>query len=252
MGTSMNPDPVDGTSADTGPVDDASADTGPVEGGPVEGGPVDTGVLTTAFFVAWFDDVAKQVRLQRERLTALDAAIGDADHGVNLDRGFTEVGKALAGSPPTSPGQALLSAGTTLIRRVGGASGPLYGSAFRAMGKAMAAPVTLAGFAAAFDAGVVAIEQLGKAAPGDKTMVDALAPASRALALAVRDGVEAREAFELAARAAEEGARATIPLRARKGRASYLGERSVGHEDPGAASSALIIASLATVATVAP
>ena len=236
MSTSMNPDSAD----------DASADTGPVEGGPV-----DTGVLTTGFFVAWFDDVAKQVRLQRERLTELDAAIGDADHGANLDRGFTEVLKALADSPPTAPGQVLVSAGTTLIRRVGGASGPLYGSAFRAMGKAVGAPVTLAGFAAAFDAGVVAVEQLGKAAPGDKTMVDALAPASRALALAVRDGVGARKAFELAAHAAEEGARATIPLRARKGRASYLGERSIGHEDPGAASSALIVASLATVATVA-
>ena len=233
MGTSMNPDSVDG---------------GPVNDGPVDSDHVDGGVLTTGFFVAWFDDVAKQVRLQRERLTELDAAIGDADHGANLDRGFTEVGKALAGSPPTSPGQALMSAGTTLIRRVGGASGPLYGSAFRAMGKAVEAPVTLAGFAAAFDAGVVAVERLGKAVPGDKTMVDALAPASRALALAVRDGVGAREAFKLAARAAEEGARATIPLRARKGRASYLGERSIGHQDPGATSSALLVAGLAEVA----
>ncbi|MFD1539874.1 dihydroxyacetone kinase subunit DhaL [Nonomuraea guangzhouensis] len=246
MSTSMDPDSVGGDSVDTG-----STDTGPADTGPAAGGFAGGGVLTTAFFVAWFEEIAKQVRLQRERLTALDAAIGDADHGTNLDRGFTEVGKALTGSPPTSPGQALLSAGTTLIRRVGGASGPLYGSAFRAMGKAVAEPVTLAGFAAAFDAGVVAVEQLGKAVPGDKTMVDALVPASRALALAVRDGVGAREAFDLAARAAEEGARATIPLRARKGRASYLGERSIGHEDPGAASSALIVASLATVATAA-
>ncbi|MFG1680139.1 dihydroxyacetone kinase subunit DhaL [Nonomuraea sp. NPDC049269] len=241
MSTSMDPDSVNGDSVGGDSVDTGSAD----------GGFADGGVLTTAFFVAWFDDIAKQVRLQRERLTALDAAIGDADHGTNLDRGFTEVSKALTDSPPTSPGQALLSAGTTLIRRVGGASGPLYGSAFRAMGKAVEAPVTLAGFAAAFDAGVVAVEQLGKAVPGDKTMVDALVPAARTLALAVRDGVGVREAFELAARAAEEGARTTIPLRARKGRASYLGERSIGHEDPGAASSALIVASLATVAAAA-
>ncbi|MEV1249153.1 dihydroxyacetone kinase subunit DhaL [Nonomuraea sp. NPDC050022] len=212
-----------------------------------DGGFMDPGMLTTAFFVAWMEEVAEQVRVHRERLTALDAAIGDADHGANLDRGFTEILKALADSPPTAPGQVLVSAGTTLIRRVGGASGPLYGSAFRAMGKAMEAPVTQAGFAAAFEAGVVAVERLGKAAPGDKTMVDALAPASLALALAVRDGVGVREAFELAARAAEEGARATIPMLARKGRASYLGERSVGHEDPGAASSALIVACLVTV-----
>ncbi|MEU7744757.1 dihydroxyacetone kinase subunit DhaL [Nonomuraea sp. NPDC049158] len=213
------------------------------------GGSTGPGTLTTAFFVAWLEEVAEQVRAQRERLTALDAAIGDADHGANLDRGFTEVLKALADSPPAAPGQVLVSAGTTLIRRVGGASGPLYGSAFRAMGKAMEAPVTQAGFAAAFEAGVVAVERLGKAAPGDKTMVDALAPASLALALAVRDGAGVREAFELAARAAEEGARATIPMPARKGRASYLGERSVGHEDPGAASSALIVACLVTVSS---
>ncbi|MFG1961194.1 dihydroxyacetone kinase subunit DhaL [Nonomuraea sp. NPDC049028] len=213
------------------------------------GSSMDPGTFTTAFFVAWLEEVAEQVRVHRERLTALDAAIGDADHGANLDRGFTEVLKALADSPPTAPGQVLVSAGTTLIRRVGGASGPLYGSAFRAMGKAMEAPVTQAGFAAAFEAGVVAVERLGKAAPGDKTMVDALAPASLALALAVRDGVAVREAFELAARAAEEGARATIPMQARKGRASYLGERSVGHEDPGAASSALIVSCLVTVSS---
>ncbi|MER6947697.1 dihydroxyacetone kinase subunit DhaL [Nonomuraea sp. NPDC000554] len=204
--------------------------------------------MDTRFFVAWIEDAARLVRLQREHLTELDAAIGDADHGTNLDRGFTEVRQAFADQPPDTPAQVLLSAGATLIRRVGGASGPLYGSVFRQMGRSLDDPVTLAGFAAAFEAGVVAVERLGKTAPGDKTMVDALAPASRELARAVRDGVGAREAFERAARAAEEGARATIPLRARKGRASYLGERSIGHEDPGAASSALIVAALAAVA----
>ncbi|MEV0592181.1 dihydroxyacetone kinase subunit DhaL [Nonomuraea cavernae] len=204
--------------------------------------------MDTAFFVAWFEDTAKVIRLHRDELTRLDAAIGDADHGANLDRGFGEVRTALTEWPPASPVQALVSAGTTLIRRVGGASGPLYGSAFRQMGKTLEEPVTLARFAGAFEAGVVAVERLGKASPGDKTMIDALAPASRALARAVHEGLEPPEAFEQAARAAEEGARATIPMRARKGRASYLGERSVGHEDPGAASSALIVASLATVA----
>ncbi|MGI5292233.1 dihydroxyacetone kinase subunit DhaL [Nonomuraea polychroma] len=204
--------------------------------------------LDTAFFVAWFEEAARLVRRDRDRLTALDAAIGDADHGTNLDRGLTEVAKALAEWPPDTPVQVLTSAGATLIRRVGGASGPLYGSVFRQMGKALRAPVTLAGFSAAFEEGVVALERLGKAALGDKTMVDALAPASRALALAVRDGVGVREAFEQAARAAAEGAQATIPMQARKGRASYLGERSIGHEDPGAASAALFMAALATVA----
>lgn len=204
--------------------------------------------METDLFVAWFEEAAKLVRRDRDRLTRLDAAIGDADHGTNLDRGLTEVCKALTDTLPESPEQVLTTAGTTLIRRVGGASGPLYGSVFRAMGKALVSPVTLAGFSAAFEEGVVAVERLGKAALGDKTMVDALAPASRALALAVRDGVGVRKALDEAARAAEEGAKATIPMQARKGRASYLGERSIGHEDPGAASAALFLAALASVA----
>ncbi|TDE48536.1 dihydroxyacetone kinase subunit L [Nonomuraea mesophila] len=204
--------------------------------------------MDTDMFVAWFEEAARLVHRDRERLTRLDAAIGDADHGTNLDRGLSEVRKALTEWPPESPVQVLTSAGTALIRRVGGASGPLYGSVFRQMGKVLESPVTLAGFSAAFEEGVVAVERLGKAAPGDKTMVDALAPASRALALAVRDGAGVREAFEQAARAAAEGAEATIPMQARKGRASYLGERSIGHEDPGAASSALFMAALAAVA----
>ncbi|NRQ33986.1 dihydroxyacetone kinase subunit L [Nonomuraea sp. NN258] len=206
--------------------------------------------MDTDFFVAWLAEAGRRVRAQRERLTELDAAIGDADHGANLDRGFTEVSKALADAPPDSPAQALVTAGTTLIRRVGGASGPLYGSMLRQMGRTLEppqSPVTLAAFSGAFDAGVLAVERLGKATAGDKTMVDALSPAGRALALAVRDGVGPRTAFEQAAAAAEEGARGTIPLRARKGRASYLGERSVGHEDPGAASAVLIVAALAAV-----
>ncbi|MGW3344349.1 dihydroxyacetone kinase subunit DhaL [Nonomuraea rubra] len=204
--------------------------------------------MEAALFVAWFEEAARLVRADRDRLTRLDAAIGDADHGTNLDRGLTEVLKALADTVIESEAQVLTTAGATLIRRVGGASGPLYGSLFRQMGKALETPVTLAGFAAAFEEGVVAVERLGKAALGDKTMVDALAPASRALALAVRDGVGVREALDQAARAAADGSKATIPMQARKGRASYLGERSIGHEDPGAASSALFMAALATVA----
>ncbi|MEV0993988.1 dihydroxyacetone kinase subunit DhaL [Nonomuraea sp. NPDC050202] len=204
--------------------------------------------METALFVAWFEESARLVRADRDRLTRLDAAIGDADHGTNLDRGLTEVLKALADTAIESESQVLTTAGATLIRRVGGASGPLYGSLFRQMGKALETPVTLAGFAAAFEEGVVAVERLGKAALGDKTMVDALAPASRALALAVRDGVGVRQALDQAARAAADGAKATIPMQARKGRASYLGERSIGHEDPGAASATLFMTALATVA----
>ncbi|WP_327085635.1 dihydroxyacetone kinase subunit DhaL [Nonomuraea sp. NBC_01738] len=191
---------------------------------------------------AWVAEVARVVTADRERLTALDAAIGDADHGANLERGFAAVtsGSTAGGTA----GEVLVGVGNTLISRVGGASGPLYGSAFRAMGKALEEPVTGTGFAAAFQAGVEAVGKLGRSAEGDKTMLDALLPASRALAGAVREGCDAREAFRRAAEAALAGARATIPLVARKGRASYLGARSAGHEDPGAASAALIVGAL--------
>lgn len=196
-----------------------------------------------AFFVAWVKEIARVLSVERDKLTRLDAAIGDADHGTNLDRGFSSARESLPDGPP---GQVLAHVGTTLIRRVGGASGPLYGSAFRAMGKALgeAEEVTPAEFAAALQAGVDAVMRLGKAAEGDKTMVDALAPAARTLAQAMDEGAGQDDAFSRAARAAEEGARATIPLQARKGRASYLGPRSVGHQDPGATSAALIVAAL--------
>ncbi|NUR87245.1 MAG: dihydroxyacetone kinase subunit L [Nonomuraea sp.] len=179
--------------------------------------------------LAWVAEIARSVSAARERLTELDAAIGDADHGANLDRGFTEVTAALA-TPPETAGEVLALTGVTLIRKVGGASGPLYGSFFRALGKHVG---DSADFAAAFADGVAAVQRLGKAEPGDKTMLDALLPAAAALA----EGTDP-------ATAARVGAKATIPLQARKGRASYLGERSVGHEDPGAASAALIVAAL--------
>jgi dihydroxyacetone kinase-like protein len=199
--------------------------------------------VDTPFFTAWFEKIAEVVSAQREHLTTLDAAIGDADHGANLDRGFTEVRTALAGKTPATPGAVLTLAGGTLIRKVGGASGPLYGTAFREMGKAVGdtADVTPEQLAEALAAALDGIRKLGSAQEGDKTMVDALAPAVRAFAQAVRDGADPLDA---AAGAAREGARATIPLQARKGRASYLGPRSVGHEDPGAASTALILGAL--------
>ncbi|MCG5212565.1 dihydroxyacetone kinase subunit DhaL [Streptosporangium sp. KLBMP 9127] len=204
--------------------------------------------MDTPFFTAWFEEITDVVAVQREHLTELDAAIGDADHGANLDRGFKAVREALAAKPPASPGAALVLAGSTLIRKVGGASGPLYGTAFREMGKAVgdAPEVSPELLAEALAAALAGVQKLGSAEEGDKTMVDALAPAVRAFSQAVRDGGDAPEA---AARAALEGAAATIPLTARKGRASYLGPRSAGHEDPGAASTALILEALRATGT---
>lgn len=202
--------------------------------------------MDTSFFTAWLGETARLVAEHRDRLTRLDAAIGDADHGHNLDRGFKAIMTALAEKPPATPGAALTLAGTTLIRKVGGASGPLYGTAFRQAGKTLrdAGEVTLAELAAALAAGLDAVRRLGSAEEGDKTMVDAMAPAVRALTDAARAGAAPGEAFAAAEEAAREGAKATVPMPARKGRASYLGPRSVGHEDPGAASTALIFDAL--------
>ncbi|MEO3862545.1 dihydroxyacetone kinase subunit DhaL [Acrocarpospora sp. B8E8] len=204
--------------------------------------------MDTSFFVAWMEEIATAVQAQRDHLTQLDAAIGDADHGSNLDRGFGEVRRALADSPPETPGSTLMLAGSTLIRKVGGASGPLYGTAFRQMGKSLGdvPDVSLAELSAALDAALAGVQKLGAAVEGDKTMVDALAPAVRALAQAVQEGAKPEDALSAVAAAAQEGARATIPLQARKGRASYLGSRSAGHEDPGAASTALVLSALRT------
>ncbi|WP_204283849.1 dihydroxyacetone kinase subunit DhaL [Microbispora amethystogenes] len=207
--------------------------------------------MNTEFFAAWIEEITAAVRAGRDHLTELDAAIGDADHGTNLDRGFTAVGEALAAAPPRTPGALLVLVGTTLIRKVGGASGPLYGTAFREMGKAFgeAPEISPAELSAGVDAALAGVRRLGSAAEGDKTMVDALAPAAAALSRAVRDGLKPEEALEAAATAAAEGARATVPLQARKGRASYLGPRSVGHEDPGAASTALVFGALRAAAS---
>jgi dihydroxyacetone kinase-like protein len=198
-------------------------------------------------FLAWITSAAAAIEVNRDHLTQLDAAIGDADHGINLARGFTAVTAALAeGDGPATPGAVLTLTGTTLISKVGGASGPLYGTAFRRAGKALGASSTvgMAELAQALEAALAGVQQLGAAREGDKTMVDALAPATRAFAKAVAEGASAADALAALADAAAEGAAATVQLQARKGRASYLGPRSVGHEDPGAASTALILAAL--------
>ncbi|MGI5372007.1 dihydroxyacetone kinase subunit DhaL [Streptomyces iakyrus] len=197
-------------------------------------------MLDADFFRRWMTATAASVDREAERLTALDSPIGDADHGSNLQRGFTAVVAALEKEAPDTPGGVLTLAGRRLISTVGGASGPLYGTLLRRTGKALgdAGEVSAEQLAEAFRAGVDAVMTLGGAAPGDKTMIDALVPAVDALG----------DSFAAARTAAEEGAVATTPLQARKGRASYVGERSIGHQDPGATSSALLIAGLAEAA----
>lgn len=197
-------------------------------------------MLDADFFRRWMTATAASVDREAEHLTALDSPIGDADHGSNLQRGFTAVTAILEKEAPDTPGAVLTLAGRQLISTVGGASGPLYGTLLRRTGKALgeAGEVGEEQLAEALRAGVDAVMTLGGAAPGDKTMIDALVPAVEALG----DG------FTAARTAAEEGALATTPLQARKGRASYLGERSIGHQDPGATSAALLIAALAEAA----
>ncbi|MEC4020737.1 dihydroxyacetone kinase subunit DhaL [Streptomyces sp. H27-D2] len=199
-------------------------------------------MLDTDFFRRWLAAAATTIDREATRLTELDSAIGDADHGANMQRGFKAVTAALEKEPPATPGAVLMLAGRTLISTVGGASGPLYGTLLRRTGKALGDQdqVGREDLASALRAGVEAVAVLGGAAPGDKTMLDALTPAVEALG----------ESFGAASAAADEGALATVPLQARKGRASYLGARSVGHQDPGATSSALILAALAETAAV--
>jgi phosphoenolpyruvate---glycerone phosphotransferase subunit DhaL len=205
------------------------------------------------FFRAWITAIAAVVQDQRDHLTQLDAAIGDADHGTNLARGFTAVVAALEADNPVTPGAVLTLTGRTLISKVGGASGPLYGTAFRRAGKALgdAADVDLPALAAALEAALAGVQQLGAAKEGDKTMVDVLAPATSAFSKAVAEGRPAPEALAALVEAAQAGAEATVSMQALKGRASYLGPRSVGHEDPGSASAALILGALRDTALAA-
>ncbi|GAA4791667.1 dihydroxyacetone kinase subunit DhaL [Streptomyces ziwulingensis] len=197
-------------------------------------------MLDAEFFRRWMTAAAASVDREAAQLTALDSPIGDADHGSNLKRGFTAVREVLEKEAPGTPGAVLTLAGRQLISTVGGASGPLYGTLLRRTGKALGdgPEVSAEQLAEALRTGVEAVRALGGAAPGDKTMIDALVPAVDALG----------DSFAAARSAAQAGAVATVPLRARKGRASYLGERSIGHQDPGAASSALLISALAEAA----
>jgi len=193
--------------------------------------------------VAWITAFAGTVRENREYLTTLDSAIGDADHGINMDRGFQAVLGKIGALPGGDIGVLCKTVGMTLVSTVGGASGPLYGTFFLQLGTATAGKeaIDVAGLAAALEAGVAGIQRLGKAEPGDKTMLDTLIPARDALKEAAANGAPVGQAIGLTVAAAEQGMLATTPLVARKGRASYLGERSAGHQDPGATSSYLLL-----------
>jgi phosphoenolpyruvate---glycerone phosphotransferase subunit DhaL len=202
--------------------------------------------VNAATLHSWFAAAAASLREQRDYLTQLDAAIGDADHGTNMDRGFTAVLEKLDGLDSTPPGKLLTTAGSTLVSTVGGASGPLWGTALRRAGRSLGSGEEFDGeqLVAALEAALAGVVELGAAQEGDKTMVDALAPAVRALREGVESGSPVAKALAAARVAAEEGMKATVPLQAQKGRASYLGERSIGHQDPGATSTALILAAL--------
>ena len=231
--------------------------------------------MSASWVRAWLRSSAAVVHERSAWLTELDAAIGDGDHGINLERGFALLVARLGleepdglGEAPDLPADVLLrEAGRVLLGSVGGASGALYGRALQRasaaladgwaegaavvdVGRAGAAPADpgreTAMVARALDAAVEGIAALGRSGPGDKTMLDALAPAALSLRASAAAGLDPGVALDLAADVAEQGARATIPLVARRGRASYLGERSAGHLDPGAASSALLIRALAS------
>lgn len=203
---------------------------------------VDAVVLTD-----WVSRFGAAVTEKRDWLTELDSAIGDADHGANMARGMSAVGEKLSAGAPGTVDELLKTVGMTLVSSVGGASGPLYGTFFLRMGMA-AGPVTALdgpALAAALRAGLDGIVARGKAEAGDKTMFDAMAPAVDAMDAALAAGASVPDAAKAASDAAAAGRDATLPLVARKGRASYLGERSAGHLDPGAASTAILFDTLA-------
>jgi dihydroxyacetone kinase-like protein len=206
-----------------------------------------TTTIDTTTLLDWITRFRDAVTEKREWLTELDSAIGDADHGSNMSRGMTAVVEKLDAGAPATADELLKSVGMTLVSSVGGASGPLYGTLFLRMGMTAGAVTELdaAGLAAALRAGLDGIVARGKAEAGDKTMFDAMAPAVDAFDTAIAGGSDLTAAALSAADAAEAGRDATVPLVARKGRASYLGERSAGHLDPGAASTALLFDTLA-------
>jgi len=202
--------------------------------------------LDAATVSNWMREIESVIRAERDHLVQLDAAIGDGDHGTNMLRGFEAVVQALGADSGSPPGRLLVLAGRTLVSSVGGASGPLWGSALRSGGRVLGDQATFEGqeLVEVLAAALASVKDLGAASPGDKTMVDALEPAVDTLRERVAAGAPLADALDEACAAAEAGGRATIPMQARKGRASYLGERSIGHQDPGATSTGLILRAL--------
>lgn len=201
-----------------------------------------------ALLDGWVRQFARVVGENAQSLTDLDAAIGDADHGINMERGMTAVVAALDEAAPSDMAGLCKQVGMTLVKSVGGASGPLYGTFFLRMAAALGSTETVdaQGFAKALRAGVEGIVARGRAEAGDKTMFDALAPAVDAVDAALAAGAGLDAALADATAAAEKGRQDTEAMVARKGRASYLGQRSVGHQDPGATSAAMLVAAAAT------
>lgn len=193
--------------------------------------------------IEWIKAFAAAIAANKDYLTQLDSAIGDADHGANMDRGFQTVLTKLPGVADKDIGTVLKTVGMTLVSTVGGAGGPLYGTFFMQIGTTTAGKLelTIDDWVTALEAGVNGVIMRGKANPGDKTMVDALTPALATLKQAISNGISLPTALQQSAHAAEQGMLDTVPLVARKGRASYLGERSAGHQDPGATSSHLLL-----------
>ena len=207
----------------------------------------DTMPITTEDTLRWLRQLAHVLHENRDYLTQLDSPIGDADHGINMDRGFKAVTDKLPGVANTDIGSILKTVGTTLVSTVGGASGPLYGTAFLRAGVASSGKHELfeSDVVSMLEAALEGIKARGKAQVGEKTMVDALAPALVAAKEAEAEQLGLSQLLHNASEAAEQGMKATIPMLATKGRASYLGERSIGHQDPGATSSWLILKTLA-------
>ena len=198
--------------------------------------------LDAAWARLWIELAAADIAEQRDYLVDLDRAIGDGDHGENMDRGFKAAVEALEQAQPGSVAEVLKTVAKTLMSTVGGAAGPLYGTAFLRASKAAGdGDLDGAGVAALIAGALDGIQARGKATTGEKTMVDAWTPALEAARVAAESGSDPAAVLEAAATAAEAGAAATEPMRATKGRASYLGERSIGHLDPGAVSTSLIL-----------
>ena len=210
--------------------------------------------VSSAQIYNWLERYAGIVAEQKQYLTGLDAAIGDGDHGINMDRGFQTVLVKLAPVRDKDAGTMLKTTGMALVGSVGGAGGPLYGTFFLRAGAALdgKAEVSDAEFVDALEAGLMGVRERGKANPNDKTMVDALAPALERARQSLGEGAPLGKVLAAAADAAEEGMKATIPLKALKGRASYLGDRSIGHQDPGATSSYLMLRALSDSLAAVP